>query len=126
MGKGFKCKVKCGLCCIVSTTIYLSIDEVRSGKYNMQKFYHKQDAKGWGNKTLKKIKKFIPELGKKVYCCFYFEPKKKDCTIYDDRPYVCRHFNCKKRNKIKFGKIWAGVLEGKKAICLSGIRSIYG
>jgi Fe-S-cluster containining protein len=124
MAKEFNCKEKCGICCIVNTTIYLSIDEVESNKYEMQRFHHKQDIKGWGNKTLKKVKKFIPELNKPAYCCFYFEPKTKDCTIYDDRPYVCRQFNCRKTVKAKLNKIWADVLKSKKTILLGGVKRI--
>ena len=125
MPKGFKCKVKCGLCCIVCTEIYLSIDEVESGKYKMQRQQHEPSIKGWGDKSLKKVKKFVPELGGKTYCCFYFEPKTKACLTYDDRPYVCRQFNCRRTKRFKPQGIWAAVLDGKKAIDLGGIRCIH-
>ena len=127
MAKVFKCKVKCGLCCIVSTEIYLSIDEVEAGKYKMQKQCHDPGGTGWGDKSLKKVKKFIPELGAKTYCCFYFEPKTKSCLIYDDRPYTCRQFNCNSCSSEKgfsFQEIWAAVLAGEKTIDLDGIRRI--
>lgn len=125
MAKAFKCKVKCGLCCIVCTEIYLGIDEVESGKYKMQKQRHKPTIKGWGDKSLKKVKKLIPELGKKTYCCYYYEPVTKVCLTYDDRPYVCRKFNCRRTKRFSPQEIWAAVLAGEKTIDLDGIGRIH-
>ena len=89
---------RCGKCCIICTDVNLTNEEVASDCYKMQA--HTSSIKsgavkqGWSDKVLKQEEKFIPILGFDYDVCIYFDPEKIECLIYDDRPEVCRSFDC--------------------------------
>jgi len=102
--------LKCGKCCIVCTDAMLTKEEVASEKYKHQKRNYKGKLNGWSNQILKRKKAYIKELDKDVFMCCYFDPVKKLCTIYNERPMVCRGFDCKKTISPSVHKIWNDVL----------------
>lgn len=66
-----------------------------TGKYKMvkRKIHGKDEEDGHddGEKfCLKRKKVFLGEFGREVYMCYYLDPDKRICTIYPDRPDVCR------------------------------------
>ena len=107
-----KC-LKCGKCCIVCTEAQLTKEEVASEKYKHQKRRYRGKLDGWSNQILKRKKAFIEELNKDVFMCYYFDPIKKLCTIYEKRPIVCRRFDCNNQISSKVHGIYDKVLNGK-------------
>jgi len=109
-----KC-LDCGKCCIVCSDVYLTKEEVASGEYKYQKRNTKEKLNGWSGKILKRKKAFIKELNKEVFMCYYFDPIKRLCMIYEKRPVVCRGFDCSvpEYSGEKIHKIYDDVLNGK-------------
>lgn len=50
--------------------------------------------KGYSDKVMKTAFKFIPRLREAKEVCFYYDPGKGKCNIYDQRPGVCRRYSC--------------------------------
>jgi len=115
--KGCRC---CGHCCVVCTDIQLTEEEVAGGRYRMQPRNGKGKLNSWSNKILARKEIFSTELGRPVHACFYFDPHgPNECSIYEDRPIVCRMFKCSSRNGPKIHELWQGIKEGKsEALCL--------
>lgn len=84
----FRCK-RCGQCCIVARSIHLTDDEVKSGIYMMNA----------ADKTVVMSLKFIPELKRKKFVCYYYDPQTRLCLIHDRKPAGCKNFKCTVKNK---------------------------
>jgi Fe-S-cluster containining protein len=103
---------------MVCTEITLTKEEYKSKDYKMskshKKFIRNNIKNGWSGKRLKYKAKYIPELNRLKKVCFYFEPYLKECLIYDNRPEVCRSWNCRKKDLLDNGKqvkkIWKKLL----------------
>lgn len=110
--KEFNCQKKCGRCCVICTHIGLKPEEIRARKYRTQEAPNEK-----GRRILKRRKAFIIQLDRKVYACYYLDPFKMECTIYERRPLVCRAFNCDWEPKIQ--KIWNDLKKGsEKPACV--------
>jgi len=80
----------CGRCCMVFEIGPLRSEEADSGRYQVYEdpffegdFHMKKHMPGWA-----------PEWAKQGVCV-YLGPDMK-CTIYEDRPDVCREFACRR------------------------------
>ena len=93
----FNCNKRCGICCIV-TNASLTVEEYKSKKYKMAKTYKKfikeNIRDGRSGKSIKKRAKYIPQLNKLQKVCYYFDPYEKECIIYDERPSLCKAWDC--------------------------------
>lgn len=89
--KEFNCKKRCGSCCIVAQFIGLTKAEVKSKRYKMKKSRSKRHISDF--EIVRKLV-YIPKVAGNKLICFYFEPKTRECLIYDHRPLGCKHFNC--------------------------------
>lgn len=49
---------------------------------------------GWSDYSLRQKLMYIPEFEKYLYVCIYYDPIKKQCSIYEKRPWACRSFDC--------------------------------
>ena len=107
-----KC-LKCGKCCMVCTDAQLTKEEVASGKYKHQKRNYKGRLYRFSNQILKRKKAYIEELKRDVFMCYYFDPIKRLCMIYEKRPTVCRGFDCNKPGYAKVHKLYDEVLNNK-------------
>lgn len=120
MNKGsgsYKCKKKCGHCCMICVDIYLTPEEVEKNIYEIQKRKGRCRLNGWSNKVLKRKQIYNKELKKKIYACFYFDSNKSKCTIYKNRPESCRWYNCKehkhgKKENLIMDEMWNDILKG--------------
>lgn len=118
--KEYNCERRCGICCIVTTCIRLAKWEYKEGNYDtvmISKIRHK----GWSRHVLRQKEVEIPGSGK-VFACIYYDPKTKQCEIYDRRPWACRTFNCDDSSRflkestkelIENKKTWAHLYEEK-------------
>lgn len=88
----------CGICCIVCSCYGLTQDEILSGIYKtMRRMHENSDANfklGWSDYSLRQKLMYIPEFKKSIYVCIYYDPVKRQCTIYEKRPWACRSFDC--------------------------------
>ena len=88
----------CGFCCIACSCYGLTQDEIVSGIYKTMnqtvKYTDKDFKSGWSYFSLRQKLMFIPEFSKYLYVCGYYNPTKRNCTIYEKRPWACRSFNC--------------------------------
>lgn len=112
---------RCGHCCIVFVNIPLTKEEVDEELY----------AKKWGPSILDtcppfiqwqgslnksgwmviRTKVFISELGREVFACVYWDPKSRECLIFEDRPQVCRGFDCHEKERDAYVREVWGILE---------------
>jgi Fe-S-cluster containining protein len=83
-----ECKTYCRSCCCRIYEINLTTAEAKSGKYEVEKKYI-------DSYVLKYVMKKIPS-GNGMKCIYLGRDFK--CKIYDDRPNVCRVYECKKRS----------------------------
>lgn len=118
-----KCK-HCGRCCIVCTDIQLTKEEKCGNQYKMIPRRSKNRLGGWSNMILERKQIWCEELKRPVFACFYFDQYTKKCSIYEDRPMVCRMFDCVERaemTKLNIQKIWHKLREGNEDYyCLIG------
>ena len=88
----------CGFCCLACSCYGLTQDEILSGIYKtmnqIAEFTDKDFKLGWSYFSLRQKLMFIPEFEKYLYVCVYYDPIKKQCTIYERRPWACQSFDC--------------------------------
>lgn len=107
-----ECK-KCGRCCIVIPEVRLTREESYSDIYLSRNIPNKKQH------ILMRKMFYCQELNKIVFCCIYLDVEKMLCGIYEDRPKVCRIYNCMdKRYTTQVHKIWKEMKEGMQANCL--------
>ena len=91
-GQCEQCRPQCGaICCRAYGFVTLTEEEARSGRYNYKEMTDDCDCD-----TCKKMR----ELGVKYTvrknpdgACIYLDGSRK-CSIYRDRPEVCRSYSC--------------------------------
>lgn len=86
---------QCGHCCVICTDAQLTKQEAKENLYAMQPRNGKGKLDDWSNKILMRSRIFDSELRREIYACVYWNPAIRKCLIYEDRPDVCRQFDCK-------------------------------
>ena len=111
-----ECPKRCGKCCIIFNQIPLTFKEIVSGRFRT-KWNGNGDGDGgsctgtWHSLALES--KYIPEIGRILDVCVYYNPKERACSIYNNRPEICRVFDpglwkeeiVKMWKKMKAGKL---------------------
>lgn len=113
----------CGHCCIVYMNIPLAKEEVAEGLYAKKrrssiysKYRERFSLSKW---VVMRGKAFDSELGREVFACVYWDPESRECLIFEDRPLVCRQFNCDdKRRGYYVRSVWRVLNEGMEMPCL--------
>lgn len=114
LSMGSKC-VCCGKCCIICTDAYLK-------QWEIEKYKHrKSHVRGKGNKRiLARKRKFLPEAKKHVFMCYYFDLKKRLCSIHDNKPAICKVYRHDWKADI-INEQWSNLCQGEnKPGCLFG------
>jgi Fe-S-cluster containining protein len=114
-----KCR-RCGRCCTICTDIQLTKEEVREGLYyKRRRNKPHSDLHGWSKWILMRGTVYEPQLRREIFACIYWDPRTRDCVIYEDRPTVCQMYNCPDEGTAKVHRIWLGIGKGKEtARCL--------
>ena len=61
---------------------------------------------------------YEPELKREIFACVYWDPRTRECLIYEDRPTVCQMYECVDDIAAKVHGIWKEISEGKEnALC---------
>lgn len=88
----------CEAICCREWNVFITEEEFQSGLYKVKKTCVR-DQQGCGNKKNQCLNR-VYQLEKKTDgSCFYLDNESK-CSIYNNRPKVCREFNCKAGWKI--------------------------
>lgn len=62
---------------------------------------------------------YEPKLKREIFACVFWDPMTRDCLIYEDRPTVCRMYECVDEITAKVHRVWLGISKGKEeALCL--------
>jgi Fe-S-cluster containining protein len=96
--KEYNCGTRCGLCCIVVSSVRLAKWEHELGIYDVvlvPKSRTGDRHRDWSRYVLRQKVIELPPHGK-ILACVYFDPESKSCEIYERRPEVCRTFNCER------------------------------
>jgi len=83
----------CGRCCILTNSpghyALLTEEEAKSGKIKTRRH---PDLKA--NRAVARKKIYFPELEREVWACYHLDEKTMKCSIYEERPYDCRRYDC--------------------------------
>ena len=115
-----KCE-RCGHCCVVCNLIPVEswepeikeLKAVLAIDYFDSKHLEKDDRF-----ILKRKKIYWGEIGKEIFICYYFDLDKRLCSIYPNRPELCKKFNCTYAPIVN--QQWQKLLRGEYAHCLWG------
>lgn len=113
----------CGHCCIVYGNIPLTKEEVAEGLYAKKrrspKYSRYRKRFGLSKWVVVRGRVFDSELGREVFACVYWDPASRECLIFEDRPQVCRGFDCDDKNKGYYvHAVWRALNEGMELECL--------
>ncbi len=112
---------RCGRCCIICTDIQLTREEVREGLYPKRRRNRPRGGpvQGWSKWIMMRGIVYEPKLKREIFACVYWDPVTRDCLIYEDRPVVCRMYECVDEGAAKVHRIWLAINKGKEtALCL--------
>ncbi len=109
---------RCGRCCIVCTDIRLTREEADSGRYEMQPQHRSAKGPGWSKWIMMRGLVYEPKLKREIFACVYWDPVTRDCRIYEDRPVVCRTYECVGEMLSNVHQAWFRIEEGEEALCL--------
>lgn len=111
-----KC-TECGHCCVVFTHVAISEFEAKLRGIkteSIKKHYPKH--KGKKELRIKRKEVFYGPLGYTVFICYYFDLDTRLCSIYQNRPDICRKYNCEWDPKVR--PEWEALIRGDSAQCL--------
>lgn len=84
----------CGNCCMIFEIGTLTSEEADSGLYEMY-----EDHMFSGSFHIKKHKPNWAPVWAKMGVCIYLDEDMR-CTIYNDRPSLCRDFHCRRGGRL--------------------------
>lgn len=112
---------RCGRCCIICTDIQLTREEVREELYPKRRRHRPKDdpVRGWSKWIMMRGIVYEPTLKREIFACVYWDSVTRDCLIYEDRPTVCKMYECVEDITGKVHGIWKGIDKGtEEALCL--------
>jgi len=108
----------CGRCCIICTDIRLTKEEADSGRYEMQAEHKPSKREGWSKWIIMRGAMYETELKCNIFACVYWDPRTRECLIYEDRPIVCQTYKCVDEMLSNIHQTWFGIEKGEEALCL--------
>lgn len=117
-----KC-TECGHCCVIFNYVAMSKfeAEMRGLKVEeMSKIFPDPEGgqrKRGGMLRLKRKRVFWGAIGKWVYICEYFDIDTRLCSVYYNRPNICRKYDCERDQRGRAE--WEKLFRGEHAQCLS-------
>ena len=119
---GNRCR-RCGHCCVVYMNIPLAKEEAAEELYAKKRrssIHSKyRERFGLSEWVVMRAKAFDSELGREVFACVYWDPASRECLIFEDRPQVCREFDCDDKCKGYYVRaVWRALNEGMEMECL--------
>jgi len=106
---------RCGHCCIVYMNITLTKEEVAEGLYvnkrGASSFRGHRETLDLSKYVVMRARVLVSELGREVFACVYWDPESRECLIFEDRPQVCRGFDCNDNHKGAYGRAVWDILE---------------
>lgn len=112
-----KC-TECGHCCVIFNHVGISEFEAK-----LRGIKTERDKKN--GLRIKRKEVFWGSLGYTVFICYYFDLDTRLCSIYHNRPDVCRNYMCEYDPKkymnardIKVQAEWEALIRGDYAQCL--------
>jgi len=111
---------RCGHCCVVYMNIPLAKEEATEELYTKKRrssmYRERFSLSEW---VVVRARAFDSELGHEVFACVYWDPASRECLIFEDRPQVCREFDCDDKCKGSYARtIWKRLKEGMEMECL--------
>lgn len=102
-----KC-TECGHCCVIFNHVPISEFEAKMRGIRTQKDN--------GELYVKRKRVFWGAIGCEVYICWYFDLETRLCSIYHNRPTICRKYNCGWDQTVQ--NEWEKLIRGEDAACL--------
>ena len=103
-----KC-IDCGHCCVIFN--HVAISEGEAKRRGIKTVHDKK-----GGLRVKRKEVFYGPLGYTIFICYYFDMDTRLCSIYHNRPEVCRRYNCDHDTKVQAN--WLPLMRGEYAACL--------
>ncbi len=101
--------VNCGHCCVIFTHV-----EISEGEAKLRGI--KIDLSEKDRPRVKRKEVFCGLLGYTVFICWYFDLDTRLCSIYYNRPEMCRKYRCDWDTKVQ--SEWLPLMRGEYAACL--------
>jgi len=115
---GMKKCTECGHCCVIFNLVRISKFEAKLRGLKTERtksFFPEYEDKN--ELRLKRKRVFWGAIGKWIYVCEYFDIDTRLCSIYQNRPDICRKYVwCEQDKRVQ--SEWEALIRGENAQCL--------